>query len=271
MSSFYDLSKARRSVRTFNGEYPDDTVISDLKAFASSVKNPYDIPVRFVFLDAKENGFSSPVLSGEKLYVTAVAKPQEHMDEAYGYSFEALLMHAYELGLGGVWIGGTMPRDKFEKASSLQENEVMPCISPIGVPADKMGVKETLMRKGVKADSRFDFEKLFFLNDFNTPLSEKKAEEMGILEALSNLRLSPSAVNKQPWRVVVSDGRAHIYERHDNGYITDHYDLQKIDIGICMYHFETELKQSGKDPMLEVSDPGLACPGRTDYVASYRW
>ncbi|MCR5054384.1 MAG: nitroreductase [Lachnospiraceae bacterium] len=271
MSSFFDLSKKRRSVRTFNGEYPDEKVLNDLKECAASVTNPYNIPIRFVFLDAKDNDLSSPVLSGEKMYVTAVAKPGEHMEEAYGYSFEALLMHAYELGLGGVWIGGTMPREKFEKASSLGADEVMPCMSPVGVASDKMGMKEALMRKGVKADSRFDFEKLFFLNDFDTPLTEKKAEELGVLDALLNLRLSPSAVNKQPWRVVVCGNEAHIFERHDNGYITEHYDLQKIDIGIAMYHFERELKESGKEPVLEVKDPGIKCPDRTDYVATFRW
>ena len=32
--------------------------------------------------------------------------------------------------VGTVWIGGTMPRDKFESASGLSENEIMPCVSP---------------------------------------------------------------------------------------------------------------------------------------------
>ncbi len=108
------------------------------------------------------------MLSGEKLYVTAMMLPGEHADEAYGYSFESLLMKAHEMGLGAVWIGGTMPREKFEAASKLEENEVMPCVSPIGGLAKSMSMKEGLMRKGVKADKRFDFEKLFFAGNFDT-------------------------------------------------------------------------------------------------------
>ena len=42
----------------------------------------------------------------------------------------------------------------------------MPCVSPLGYISKKMSVKETLMRKGVKADSRLDFEELFFGSEF---------------------------------------------------------------------------------------------------------
>ena len=271
MSNFLELVKTRRSVRTFDGEKLSATVVDDLKAFAKTVTNPYNIPVKFVFLDADDYKLSSPVLSGEKLYVSAIVKPGEHAEEAYGYAFEAFLMHAHEMGLGTVWIGGTMPREKFEEASGLLENEVMPCMSPHGNTAKKMSVKESLMRKGVKADSRFDFEELFFSGDFGTPLTKGKAMEAGLCDALEAVRLAPSAVNKQPWRVVVGDRVAHFYEKHDKGYITPSYDLQKIDIGIAMYHFERELWEEGRNPKCEINDPGLAMPADTDYVVSYRW
>ncbi len=158
MSSFLELAKTRRSVRTFDGQMPEKSVLDELKSFAQSIENPYGVKIRFVFLDADENNLSSPVLSGEKYYVSAVAKKADHVDEAYGYSFEKLLMKAHELGLGTVWIGGTMPRDKFESASGLEEGEFMPCMSPLGVTARKMSMKEGLMRKGVKSDVRFKFE-----------------------------------------------------------------------------------------------------------------
>ena len=271
MSNFMELVKSRRSVRTFDGQKLDSAVVEDLKSFADSIVNPYGIPVKFVFLDADEHKLSSPVLAGEKLYVSAVVAKGEHAEEAYGYAFEALLMHAHEMGLGTVWIGGTMPRDKFETATGLAANEVMPCVSPLGKVAKKMSVKETLMRKGVKADNRYDFQELFFSGDFGTPMTEGKAMEAGLRDVLECVRLAPSDVNKQPWRVVVGDKVAHFYEKHDKGYITADYDLQKIDLGIGMYHFEKELLEEGRAPKLEVNDPGLAAPAGVDYVASYRW
>ncbi|MCR5558276.1 MAG: nitroreductase family protein [Butyrivibrio sp.] len=271
MSEFLELVKSRRSVRTFDGQALDNTVVEDLKSFAQSIVNPYGIPVRFEFLDADEHKLSSPVLAGEKLYVSAVVAKGEHAEEAYGYAFEALLMHAHEMGLGTVWIGGTMPRDKFENATGLADGEVMPCVSPLGKEAKKMSVKEALMRKGVKADSRFDFEELFFVGDFGTAMTPGKAMEAGLRDALESVRLAPSAVNKQPWRVVIGDRVAHFYEKHDKGYITPDYDLQKIDIGIAMYHFEQELLAEGRTPKCEISDPGILVPADVDYVASFRW
>ena len=269
MKSFVELVKSRRSVRTFDGNMPDAKVIEELKAFAQTISNPYGVDVRFIFLDAAEHKLSSPVLSGEKLYVSAVVKKQEHAEEAYGYSFEKLLMKAHELGLGTVMIGGTMPREKFEAASNLEEGEVMPCVSPLGVAAKKMGVKEVLMRKGVKADTRFDFSELFFKGNFNTPLTQDEAKECGILLALEAVRLAPSAVNKQPWRVVVTENGAHFYEKKDRGYDNGTYDLQKVDLGIAMYHFENQCREEGKQLTFKIADPEIALPEKTEYIASY--
>lgn len=212
MSSFIDLVKTRRSVRTFDGNGVSPEVLEDLKSFAKEITNPYGVQsIRFEFLDREKNDLSSPVLSGEKCYVSAVCSKEDHMEEAYGYAFQKLLMKAHELGLGTVWIGGTMPRDKFEKASKLAGDEFMPCMSPLGVTAKKMGIKESLMRKGVKADTRLKFEELFFVNDFNTPMTEQYAKENGLFDDLEAVRFAPSAVNKQPWRIVIDGKKAHFY------------------------------------------------------------
>ncbi len=271
MNEFLELVKTRRSVRTFDGEYVDDSKLDDLKSFAQTAKNPYKIPVRFSFLDAEEHKLSSPVISGEKLYVSAAIEKGEHAAEAYGYTFEALLIRAHKLGLGSVFIGGTLPRDKFEKAIELKDSEIMPCISPLGGIAKKMSLKESMMRTGVKADKRMDFGKLFFDGGFDTPLDSAKAAEAGIADALECVRLAPSAVNKQPWRVVVDGNKAHFYERHDKGYITDDYDVQKVDIGIAMFHFDMGLAAEGKTAILRVNDPGITIPENIDYIITFSW
>ena len=128
--SFIENVKSRRSVRAFDGNEPSAQIIDELKEYAENITNPYGIKIKFLFLDAKENDLSSPVLTGEKLYVTAVGKKEEHFEEAYGYSFQKLLKKAPQLGLGTVWIGGRMPREKFEAASGLKDGEIMPCVSP---------------------------------------------------------------------------------------------------------------------------------------------
>jgi hypothetical protein len=248
---------------------PPKNVLDELKDYADGIENPFGVKIRFEFLDAKEHDLSSPVLSGEKCYVSAMTYKVEHSDEAYGYSFQKLLMKAHELSLGTVWIGGTMPRDKFESASHLMDGEVMPCMSPLGTAARKMSVKETLMRKGVKADVRFKFEDMFFEGDFGTPMDERTAKERGLFDDLEAVRLAPSAVNKQPWRIVIDGKKAHFYVKHDKGFITPDYDLQKIDVGIALYTFESQMLAEGRKPVLSVEEPGIKTPDQVDYVATY--
>ena len=269
MSTFIDLAKKRRSVRTFDGQMPDQKLIDELKDYASEITNPYGIKVRFEFLDAEANKLSSPVLAGEKMYITASVKKQENAEEAYGYSFEMLQMKALELGLGTAWIGGTLPREKFEAAIKLSEDEIMPCVSPLGRPAQKMSIKETLMRKGVKAESRMKMEELFFVRDFAMPLDRTYAVGHGLMDDLEAVRIAPSAVNKQPWRILIEDNKAHFYEKKDKGFATQDYDVQKVDLGIAMYHFEAQLISEGRKPILSTREPNLIVPDQMEYIATY--
>ena len=175
---------------------------------------------------------------------------------------------SYPIGAGTTWIAGTMNRDAFERALALEPGEVMPCVSPIGYPAKKMSLRETMMRKGVKADSRYGFEELFFDGGFETPLTEEKAG--ALKDVLEAVRLAPSAVNKQPWRVVVCGEKAHFYEKRSKGYVSaDGWDIQKIDMGIALCHFELIAKERGLDAAFEIADPGSPVGGDTHYIASY--
>ena len=95
--------------------------------------------------------------------------------------------------------------------------------------------------------------------------------ETGLFDALESIRFAPSAVNKQPWRVVISQNAAYFYERHDKGFVTPDFDVQKIDMGIALYNFEKELKEEGRNPQLEVYEPGINAPENTDYIATIKW
>ena len=203
------LVRGRRSVRSFDGRPVSQKELDQLFAFLAETANPYGLPVDFKLLDGTKQKLSCPVVVGTDLYVGAKMKQTPYLNEAFGYSFELLVLYAQSLGLGTVWVGGTMDRQAFENAMELNEDEVMPCMSPLGYPARKMSVREAMMRKGVKADSRMAFEELFFDGSFAVPLTQEKAGKL--CHALEMVRLAPSAVNKQPWRIVVKDNAAHFY------------------------------------------------------------
>ena len=137
MSNLLDLIKGRKSVRSFDGNGISAENLEKLKEFSLGISNPFGITVQFIFLDALEHGLSSPVISGEKIYVCGTVKKQKYADVAFGYSFEKLVLYAWSLGIGTTWIGGTMNRETFEKAARLREDEMMPCVSPLGYPSSK--------------------------------------------------------------------------------------------------------------------------------------
>ena len=265
MSQLLDIVKGRKSVRAFDGRNISEEHKAKLRECADKISNPFDIPVEFVFLDAKENGLSSPVLSGEEQYVAVKVAKKPYADVAYGYSFEKFVLYAWSLGIGTVWIGGTMKREVFEEAAGVKEGEMMPCVSPLGYPADKRSVKELLMRKGIGADSRKPFADLFFADTWNNPLNV----DPELKEVFEMVQWAPSAVNKQPWRVVFKEGAYHFYEKKDKGYVSDKTgDLQKIDIGIAMCHFVMGLEEMGKKAEVCVNDPGVEIPADAEYIAS---
>ena len=253
--------KTRRSVRTFDGNPLSPEDLEKISRFAENIRNPYDIPVEFVLMDAKEKGLSSPVLAGETLYVAGKVEKVPHAEEAFGFAFEELVLYAWSLGIGTTWIGGTMKRELFEKAAGLGENQMMPCMSPLGYPAQKLSIRETLMRKGVKADERKDASELFFDKAFYIPLRE---EDPNTAAALEMVRFAPSAVNKQPWRVVRVGADYHFYLKHDKGYVSEATgDLQKVDMGIALCHF-----MNGTEGSFCLTDPGIPTEEGTEYIAT---
>ena len=269
MENITELVRNRRSVRTFDGREISAEEKEKLSSYINNIKNPYEIPIEFKLLDANEQKLSSPVVSGTNLYVAAKAKRVPHIEEAFGYSFEMLVLYALSLGIGTVWIGGTMDRGSFERAMSLGEDEVMPCVSPLGYPAKKMSIKEGMMRKAIKADSRLPFESLFFDGTFDKPLTEEKAGKLSI--PLEMVRWAPSAVNKQPWRVVVDKNAVHFYLKRNKGFISDAVgDMQKIDLGIALCHFNLAAEETGLHVTLDINNPGIATESDMEYIASYK-
>ena len=260
--------RQRRSVRTFDGQALRQQHKEHLSAFMETVENPYHIPVTFKWLDAKEHGLTCPVVVGTDLYVGGKVACGPDACVAFGYAFEKLVLKAQSMGIGTVWLGGTMNRPAYEQAMELGENEMMPCATPMGYPAQKMSLREGLMRKGVKADERLPFEELFFDGTFDTPLTKERAGDFAL--PLEMVRLAPSAVNKQPWRVVVKENAVHFYLKRSKGFgHGEHLDMQRIDIGIALCHFAMTAEEMGLNLRFAQADPMVQTEPDTEYIASY--
>ena len=124
------------------------------------------------------------------------------------------------------------------------------------------------MRKGIRADSRKPFEAFVFDGAFDVPLTPEKAGPLAY--PLEMVRWAPSAVNKQPWQVVLKGNAAHFYLKHAKGFVSEAVgDMQKIDMGIALCHFALAAEESGLDIQFSINAPEIAAESDTEYIASY--
>jgi hypothetical protein len=96
-------------------------------------------------------------------------------------------------------------------------------------------------------------------------------------KALEMVRLGPSASNKQPWRIVKHNGFWRFYLRRTPGYredlikrILDLCDLQRLDMGIAMCHFELTARELGLEGEWVVeTDLDTNHDELTEYIVSW--
>ena len=267
MRNVVEVIKQRRSVRSYDSKLVDEPLKEQIINYANTIVYPFNFPVTFQYLDAKKDGLTCPVVVGTDLYVGGKIKKGKNACVAFGYTFEQFILYVHSLGLGTVWLGGTMNRSAYEKAMYLKADEMMPCATPIGYIASKMSVRESMMRKAVKANERLSFEELFFDGSFHTSLNKEKANVL--LEPLEMVRLAPSAVNKQPWRVLVQGNYVHFYLKRSKGFGHEgSLDMQMIDMGIALCHFELTAKEKGLNVTFIQQAPNVLASDM-EYIATY--
>jgi len=252
--------KSRKSVRSFSSASLTAEDVSEIKAyFKHSIfeMGPFGHRIEFHYSRVSNNITSKGekigtygVIKNPSAYLVSVCKnTREHMLDL-GYLFEKAIIFLQAKGIGSCWLGGTFKRETFHQKYDIHGNKIIPIIVPIGYPKDSPRFMENAMRKLVNADNRIPWESLFFHNDFKTPLTHEVA---GLYEEMFEMvRIGPSASNKQPWRLVYDQERhaVHFYVSRTPNYANKiPFDMQLIDMGIAMYHFEAsalELKHQLK-------------------------
>jgi hypothetical protein len=138
-------------------------------------------------------------------------------------------------------------RSAFARKIGLTADEVMPAVSPVGYTAQKKTLTDSLFKFLARSKTRKPWQELFYSNDFNTPLTKSDVERYAT--CLEAVRLAPSASNQQPWRILREEenNTFHFYLRRTKMYAKaiKRIDLQKVDMGIAMCHFELLAKELG--------------------------
>lgn len=245
------LVKERKSVRTYdeNKEIPQE-IIDKLNEYVEKLQGPFKPKVRFKIIKTKEVNKGKSigtygVIKGTDTYVGAVVEKGYMCLENLGYEMEQLVLYATSLGLGTCWLGGTFNKSGFAKIMEVKDNEIFTIVSPIGYSSEQLRLVDKVFRKG-KGDRRKDWVDLFFLKDFYTPL-DVEADLGEMADALENIRLAPSALNKQPWRVVVDGKKVHFFRvgKQSQAAKDAHLNLSEVDMGIALAHFDLTCKEKG--------------------------
>jgi len=268
-----DLIRRRCSWRTFTNQALTSEHRELMQKFIDGLEPaPFANRIRVKVFDepAAKGGIKGTygVIRGASTFLVGAAPQGPQSLEDFGYVFEEVLLRATDLGLGTCWMGGTFSRTVFGERIGLGPSEVVPAISPVGYRADRRGSVDALFRFSAGSAKRKPWQDLFFQQDFKTPLTS--AEAGAFTEPLEMVRLAPSAANKQPWRLI-TDGEAwhFLLERTSGFSALWSVDLQRIDMGIAMCHFELCAREAGLKGHWESRVPGLILPKRYEYSISW--
>ncbi len=256
-----NIIKSRVSVRTYSDRLLEEEVKEKILNYIDSLSNPFNVQVKIKILETGKAGDSEKlgtygVIKGATTYLCAIVKESDLALEALGYQFEKLILYLTSLGLGSCWLGGTFDRSEFRKALKLEEDELLPAISPVGYPAKDRSITDSLFRFVSKGDSRKPWNDLFFNRDFTSPATVSEMAPYD--EALEMVRLAPSASNKQPWRIIKKDNGYHFFEYKAAGYSKAFaYDIQRIDMGIAACHFHLYAIEKGLNGEFRTDRTGI--------------
>jgi nitroreductase len=268
--------KQRRSIRTYQQKAISSTDREALQQAANKLGN--NLFCFAWFERESSNHFAEwigtyGVIKGAQAFVVGIlckdAECQKDTAIQFGYEFEQIVLKATELGLGTCWLGGIFNTAIFARGIDIEQNEKIVMLSPVGIPSEKKHLISKITSRAANSSTRKPWRELFFDSEITSSLSEEAA---GIYApALEMVRLAPSAVNSQPWRVIRSGSGFNFYASSTNYFALGRGGfLRYNDIGIAMAHFELACQELGLqgewvfEKQLDDGDPGL------EYIRSWK-
>jgi nitroreductase len=281
-TSVTDLIRRRYSCRNYRDTPLAPELREGLEEMLTSIEpGPFGSSPRFALAAATERGRKAlkglgtyGFVRNPPAFIIGAMRPGPKNLEDFGYMMERAVLSATDRGLGSCWLGGSFTKGTFAESISATGDETVPAVVSLGY-AERGRVDFGVFTPRGSRTHRLSWESLFFEDRFGAPLPRERAG--AFTEPLEMLRIGPSASNKQPWRMISARGAWHLYLQRTPGYRTMLIgrlialdDMQRLDMGIAMCHFELTAREAGLDGCWEIRDPGLARPDElTEYVASW--
>jgi nitroreductase len=278
-----DIIRARYSCRTYQEQPIEEGIRRRLASFAASTTTgPFGNQARFELAAATADDRAAlkglgtyGFIKGATGFLIGATQTADKDMEDYGYLLERIILFATDLGLGTCWLGGSFTKSSFANKILARDDELVPAVASVGYIAERRRLLESVIRLGAGAEKRLPWQRLFFEGTFDTPLTRKAASAYAV--PLEMVRLGPSASNKQPWRIAHSGNAWHFFLQRTRGYSEGRLmkswtvaDMQRIDMGIAMCHFELVARELGLEGRWLHSEPAIAKPDElTEYTTSW--
>lgn len=242
-----EIIEKRISVRTFDASRDiNSKEIEIIRESISRASTPFGGTFKIEFKKFDLKGPQSPstygTITGASRYLLIGIHDDDLSMLSAGFGMEKVILKATELGLGTCWMALSFKDSDFSKAADMPVDEPLRIISPVGYPAKKRKMLESVTRMALRSSKRLPMEELFFEGEFDIPVSSNNR----FYDALEMMRLAPSAKNTQPWRALIRDKVVWFY-------YVEKSKISILDLGIGLCHFDCTLKSERKHGVWEKS------------------
>ena len=277
-----EIIRKRFSCRTYFEKPIAEEERERLTDFLSATgAGPFGTAVRFKLIAATDQDRKAlkglgtyGFIRGATGFIVGAVGPSRKNLEDYGYMMERAILFATDIWLGTCWLGGSFTRSRFAKKISATVEELVPAVTSVGYILKKEQSGGAIPQL-VGGHNRQLWENLFFREKFGIPLSSDEAGPYAV--PLEMVRIAPSATNKQPWRIIKDGHSWHFYMQRTRGYgnsltfkLLNIADLQRVDMGIAMCHFEMTAGELGLKGKWDIKEPKIEKPNTLcEYTASW--
>jgi hypothetical protein len=269
-----EIIRIRTSRRNYVPEsLPDEVRHAVEQKISANPSGPLGTKIEFTLIsldeisDRKLKLGTYGFIQGARYFIVGQIIPSQAGFIDYGFSLENLILELTGMGLGTCWLGGTFDRGEFAKAILKKEGRVIPAITPVGFAMANRGLGDRMIRLGAGSKNRLPWKRLFFDGSSGSPLAFPAGHP--VQQILDAVQIAPSASNNQPWRII-SEGhlfRFHIARKPGYQKAFRQVDMQIIDMGIAMSHFDRVARENKRYPEWKIS-PGIPAFEGWEYVIS---
>ncbi len=210
---YKELSLMRHSIRHYEDKQISEDLIEKINDKVKEMNEKSNLDIQVV-LNEKEamNGFA-PRLTGAKNYLSFVGKKDDpKLEEKVGYYGEDLVLYLTGLGLGTLWVAGSLHPDKVVYKAS--DDETLVLIVAFGYASDNGAPHES--------------KSLNELSNINDDSPE------WFVNGIKEVSLAPSAMHRQNFYFTYVDENKVLV----SAIPSNPPRWAKVDRGIAIYHFE---------------------------------